>query len=155
MKIWDLKDIFAIDQKIRETGASATYKDFTTQQVFGRTSDNTKSRKVPTAIEVAKLVELGFVAEVDSIICGFVVGRQTYIFERDIQQGEIVIIGVDPDYRGKGMATKLVNNICDLFRSRDVQQIRSVIDPQDKELSAFLERQGFKGEQRLHYLRIL
>ena len=103
--------------------------------------------------EVAKLVDFGFVAEVEGTICGFIVGRQTYIAEHEIQEGEIAIIGVESDYRGKGIATKLVDSICGLFRSRGVQQVRAAVDPQDKDLSAFFERRGFRAEQRLHYTK--
>ena len=153
MSIWDLKDILSVDQRIRETIPSITYKNFGTEQIFGVGSYRVQSKKRPTVSEVAKLVDLGLVAEVEGKICGFVVGRQTYIAEHEMQEGEIAIIGVESDYRGKGIATKLVNSICDLFRSRDVQQVRATVDPQDKDLSAFFKQQGFRAEQRLHYTK--
>ncbi len=156
MVFLDLHTIFSIDEQIRASAkVSMTYKDFTTRQIFGIGTEESNSEKRPNILEVAKLVDLGFVAEAKGTMLGFVVGRQTYLAEREIQEGEIAIFGVHPDYRGKGIATKLINALCDLFRSRGVHRVRIEIDPRDEDLIAFVERSGFTGHHLLQYTKTL
>ena len=149
----DVKDIFAIDQAIRAAGPSATYAGFTTPQLFGLEEPDPAKRA--DILEVAKLVDLGLVAEYRGKTCGFVVGRQTYLAEHHIQEGEIAIIGVSPDHQGKRIAAKLVDAICDLFRSRGAQEVRIGIDPSDVNLPAFFEGAGFMGQRTYYYHKML
>ena len=152
MSFMDLEAVFSIDKEIRAAGkTSATYKDFTTQQVLGAEIDKNASAKRSSKLEVAKLVDLGIVAEHQGKICGFVLGRQTYIAERDIEEGEIAIMGVHPDYQGKLVATELIDRICNLFRSRGVHRVRIGLDPSDKELQAFFERFDFRSQPIVYY----
>ncbi len=155
MVFMDLKAVFSIDQQIRASAKiSMTYNDFTTRQIFGISTEKDDSKR-PNILEVARLIDLGFVAEVKDTIIGFVVGRQTYLAERGIQEGEIVIIGVAPDYRGKGIAAKLVNALCDLFHSRGVYRVRIGLDSRDKDLIDVFERLGFTGQRLLQYTKPL
>ena len=101
------------------------------------------------------LVELGFIAESEGTLVGFIVGRQTYLAEYDTQVGEIAMIGVKRDYRGKGIGTKLINALNDLFRSRGVNRVRTGINPIDKNLLAFFDKEGFSGERILYYSKTL
>ena len=154
----DLKDILAIDEAVRavetsETRREITYRDFNTKKIFGMGAENTGSAKKPDMLEVAKLIDLGLIAETEGTICGFVVGRQTYLIERGIQEGEIAIVSVHPDYRRKGIATKLITAICDLFRSRGVQLVRMGIDPRDVPVQSFLKQAGFGSRHLLYYTK--
>lgn len=155
MVFLDLEPIFAIDKAIRAGGPSATYSGFTTPQVFGMEMPEPDSAKRPSILEVARLIELGCVAEDRGKTCGFVLGRQTYLAERDIEEGEIAIIGVHPDYQGKGVAGKLVDAICNLFQARGVHRVRIALDPLDISMQAFFERVGFSGQHLLYYHKTL
>lgn len=156
MALTDLNRIFAVTQEIGAAKkTSATYERFTLQKIFGTSIDVTDPAQRPDILEVAKLIDLGLMAECEGEACGFVVGRQTYLAELDIQEGEIAIIGVHPDYRRKGVARKLIDAICDLFISRGVSRVRVGIDPQDKDLLAFFERAGFSGEYLLYLCKRL
>ena len=105
--------------------------------------------------EVVKLIDLGFIAISEGKSCGFVVGRQTYLAEYDMQEGEIAMIGVMPGYRGKDVGGKLIDALSDLFRSRGVRRVRIGIDPQDKDLRAFFEHEGFSGQRLIYYSKPL
>ncbi len=151
----DLGDMFSVAQKIGAAETSATYKRFTLQKLFGVSTKKAGSTQRPDILEVAKLIDLGLIAEAGGRTYGFVVGRQTYLAELDIQEGEIAIIGVHPDYRRRGVAHKLINAICDLFASRGVTRVRIGVDPHDKGLTAFFERAGFSGERILYLSKTL
>ena len=155
MQFLDLIAIFDIHKKLEAEEKYPTYKQFTAQKIFGISTEATKSTKRPDILEVAKLIDLGLVAESAGKICGFTVGRQTYLAERDFQEGEIAIIAVDPDCRRNGVATKLVNAICDLLRDKGVDSVRIGVDPQDNDLLAFFEHVGFTGQHLLYLSKTL
>ncbi len=155
MAFTDLTAIIDIDQKIRTAETPTTYKDFTVKKIFGIGLKEVSPEERPNILEVAKLIELGFVAEIEGSVCGFIVGRQTYLAEHGIQDGEISIIGIHPGCRKKGVATKLVNSLCDLFRSKGVQRMRMGVDPLDNDMLAFMKRAGFSGHRLLYFTKPL
>ena len=155
MALRDLDAIFSIDHDIRVTGGSSTYNDLTTRHVFEMDKDETHPEKRPSISKVAALVELGFVAEVAGQVCGFILGRQIHLKERAAEVGEIIIFGVQPNHWRKGIASQLVDSICQEFRSRGVRIVRTAIDPSDKDLLAFFERTGFSGARFLNYEKSL
>ena len=155
MTFVDLQPIFAIDKRIRESEIPVTYKDLTTQGIFGIEMQQADPAKRPDILEVSKLVDLGLVAESEGQVCGFVVGRQTRLVERGIEEGEIVIVGVDPAYQGKRIAAMLVDSICELFRSRGVNRVRVGLDPIDTKMRSFFDRVGFGGQDLMYYHKTL
>ncbi len=153
MAFLDLNAIFDIDQQVRASAKiGATYEGFTTKSIFGiGTGEGSESK--PNILEVAKLIDLGFVAEVDDKVVGFVLGRQTFLAERGIQEGEVAIIAVHPDYQGKGIAGKLIDALSNLFRYRGVHRVRVGIDPRDKNLTAIFNQAGFTGRSLPQYIK--
>ena len=151
----DLKEVNALDRELRQAGRRVAYKDFTTHKVFGIETQGSETGKRPDMLKVAELMDLGFVAESEGRLCGFIVGRQTYLAETDIQEGEIAIIAVHPDYWGKGVATRLVNALDDLFRSRGLKRVRIPVDPLDEAMIGFLEQSGFSGDPLVYYSKKL
>ncbi|MFC2035715.1 GNAT family N-acetyltransferase [Chloroflexota bacterium] len=147
----DLGAIAAIDQEVRASGIPVSYSDATAHKLFGIDAEKADPTKKPDILEVAKLVDLGFVAEVAGIVRGFILGRQVYIAESDTQQGSIALIGVSPHYERRGIAMKLVNALCELFHSRDILRISMSVDPTDHSALAFVERAGFHGTRLLHF----
>ena len=95
MVLLDLKDIFyTVHQKIKAVDTSATYQGFTVEHIFGMETGEGEAAERPNILEVARLIDLSLVAEIEGTPCGFIVGRQTYLAEHDTLEGEIVVIGV-------------------------------------------------------------
>ncbi len=153
MTLVDLKNIFFIDQAIRAAGVSKTYSGYTTQQMFN--IDETDPTKRPDILEIAKLTDLGLVAECGGKVCGFALGRLTHLAERNIDEGEIAIIGIHPDYQRKGIALKLVESIHDLLRSKGADRIRIGVDPADTQMQAFFEKVGYDSRHLVYYHKSL
>ena len=109
----------------------------------------------PTISQVAEAADLGFVAEVEGQVRGFIVGRQPRISKRATEMAEIAILGVHPDYQRMGIATKLIDAIRGQLRSRGMRVVRIGIDPHDKNLLAFFESMDFFGEHLLNYTKTL
>jgi len=113
------------------------------------------SSKTTNLSLIIALIELGFVAESEDKVVGFIVGRQTYLAEYNAQVGEIAMIGINADYRGNGIGAKLINTLNDRFRSMGVNRVRTGINPTDKNLVAFFEKAGFSGEPIVYYNKTL
>ena len=146
----DIDAIFAIDHLIRSSGESPTYADLTTEQLFGM-----ERGKHATISQIAEATDLGFIAEFEGKVRGFIVGRQPRISQRATEMAEIAILGVHPDYQRMGIATKLVDTVCEELRSRGIREVRIGIDPHDKDLLAFFESIEFVGEHLLNYTKTL
>lgn len=151
----DLNPIIAIDQKIRASGTQVAYRALTTSayRIFGIDPEEGRPGKRPDILETAKVVDNSFVAECDGSVCGFIIGRQLYLAESDIQQGEIALIAVDPDYAGRGIARQLVEALFKLFRSKKIHRVGISANPNDKGMQTFLERSGFTSNRLLSYTR--
>jgi len=160
MSLEDLDTIFLIDQKIRELGKAITYANLTTEHIFN-TERRVSLRERPTSYVglitggVDRLLELGFVAEVESHVCGFILGRVTYMGEPATQAGSIIILGVHPDYWRTGIATQLVNAICEKYRSKGIKTVRIGIDQRDKQLLGFFKRMGFTVGYLIDYSKAI
>jgi ribosomal protein S18 acetylase RimI-like enzyme len=153
MNLLDLKDIFSVDQAIRVSGVSKTYSGYTTQHMFKM--DDTDPETRPNILEVAKLTDLGLVAECSGEVCGFALGRMTHLAERNVDEGEIAIIGIHPEHQRKGIAIKLVESMHDLLQSRGAEIIRIGLDPADTQMQAFFEKAGYESQHLLYYNRFL
>ena len=160
MTLEDLDTIFLIDQKIRELGKAITYANLTTEHIFTIERD-VSFRERPTGYidlitgGVGKLLELGFVAEVEGRVCGFILGRVTYVGEPATQVGSIIILGVHPDYWRRGIATQLVDAICEKYRSEGIKTVHIGIDQRDKQLLGFFERMGFTVGHLIDYSKAI
>ncbi len=147
----DLKAIFLIDRRIRAVGKAITYANVATEDIFtiGREVNH---QKRPVSYIVG-LLDFGFVAEIDSHICGFILGQVAH--EDATEVGLILMLGVHPDYQRKGIATNLVNTLCEKYRSKGIKTIRVTIDRQDKDLLDFVEHMDFIAGHRVDYSKTL
>jgi ribosomal protein S18 acetylase RimI-like enzyme len=156
----DLDSILNIDRKIRSLGKAITYADRTTAEII------TAERKIgyhkSTSLylelvydDTAHAMEMGLVADLENQVRGFVLGRIINTNKHAPPVGQINIIGVDPDYQHRGIATQLVNNLCDVFRSRSVKQVQIGVDIRDKELLSFMEHIGFSAGHLIEYTKTL
>ncbi|MBI2859169.1 MAG: GNAT family N-acetyltransferase [Chloroflexi bacterium] len=105
--------------------------------------------------DVSELLDLGLVAEVGGHVRGFILGRVVPVGEAATKVGEVLILGVHPDYWRKGIATRLVNAIGEKFRSKGIRSARIEIDRRDTEMIHFFERTGFTVGQRIEYSKVL
>jgi len=149
----DLKVMFLIDREIRATGKAITYANVTTGDIF--TIDREVNHQKRPVSYIAGLLDFGFVAEIDGHISGFILGQVAHIGENAIEIGLILILGVHPDYQRRGIATKLVNALCEKYRSKGIKTIRTTIDQQDKDLLGFAEHMGFRAGHRVDYSKTL
>lgn len=158
MNLEDLDAIFSIDRKIRERGKAITYANLTTERIF--TIDRKSSRLTrPVSYvdlitgDVSGLLDLGLVAEIEGHVRGFILGRVAHVGEAATEVGQILILGVHPDYWRKGIAAELVKAICEKFRAKALRTVRIGIDQRDKELIAFFERMGFNVGHLIDYAK--
>ena len=151
MILEDLKAIFLIDKEIRATGKAITYENLTTEDIF-TINQEVNHHKRPISYIVG-LLDFSFVAEINSHICGFILGRAAH--ENATEAGLVLMLGVHPDYQRKGIATNLVNALCEEYHSKGIKTIRATIDQQDKDLLGFIEHMGFMAGHRVDYSKIL
>jgi ribosomal protein S18 acetylase RimI-like enzyme len=154
----DLDTIFLIDHKIRALGKAVTYENITTEHIF--TIDRKVSRmKQPTSYvdlitgNVSELLEYGFVALDKDHVRGFILGKVSPSTKTASQTGEILILGVHPDYWKKGVATQLVKAILEKFHSMGLRTVKIEVDHRDKPLLGFCEKMGFNVSHLIDYTR--
>lgn len=160
MALEDLDAMFSIDRKIRAAGKAITYVNLTTEHIFA--IDRKVSRqKRPTGYvdlitrDVTGLLDLGFVAEVDGHVRGFILGQVAHIGETATEIGLILILGVHPDYQRRGIAANLANALCEKYRSKGIKTVRIGVDQRDKDLVGFAEYMGFSVGHLIDYSKTL
>lgn len=150
--VWDIDKLLSLDQTLRKSEVSLTYQGFSPiHQAININTGEDSAPKRTDILLIISLIELGFIAEIEGMLVGFIVGRETYLAEYDSQVGEIAMIGVNPVYRRKGIGTKLIKALSEVFRSKGVDRVRTGINPMDKDLLAFFEKEGFSGERIVYY----
>lgn len=160
LSLEDLDVIFMIDHKIRNSGKAITYKYLTTEHIF--TINRKVSRmKQPISYldlvtgDVSELLNYGFAAEVEGHVRGFILGKVERVGESATRMGEILILGVHPDYWHRGIATDLVRAICKKYNSMGIRTVKIEIDHRDKALMGFCEQMDFSVGHRIEYTRTL
>jgi ribosomal protein S18 acetylase RimI-like enzyme len=156
----DLDTIFLIDHKIRGLGKAITYENITTEHIF--TIDRKVSRmKQPTSYvdlitgDVSDLLKFSFVASEKDHVRGFILGQVSLDTKSTNRNGEILIMGVHPDYWRKGVATMLVNAILSKFHAEGLKTVKIEIDHRDKPLLGFCEKMGFSVGHLIGYTKNL
>ncbi len=156
MTLEDLDAVFSIDHRIRRSGKAVTYAHLTTERIF--TVDRIASHKTgPVSYldlitgDVSALLDLGLVAEIEGHVRGFILGKVTHVGEPGTEVGQILILGVHPDYWRKGIAEELVQAMLGKYRGKGIRSARIAIDQRDKDLAAFFERMGFNVGHRIDY----
>jgi len=160
MNLEDLDAIFSIDHHIRSAGEAITYANLTTEHIFTIDRHVGRLAKPVSYVDlikgdVSELLGLGVVAEIEGHVRGFILGGIAHIGEAATEIGIIPILGVHPDYQRRGIALKLVNAICDKYRSKGIKKIRIDVDRHDKDLLGFIERIGFDAGGLIEYSKDL
>lgn len=132
----DIDSVLAIDGKITGVRRAITYTELITGDLGG-------------------VLALSFVAEVDGVVQGFILARRVYIVAPPTEVGLVQILGVDPDYQRKGIASKLVNALLDTCRSKKLSTVRIMINERDDQLVGLFEHLGFRRGELIDYTKTL
>ncbi len=132
----DIDSVLAIDQKITGERRAITYTELITGDLGG-------------------VLALSFVAEVDGVVQGFLLARRIYIVAPPSEVGLIHILGVDPDYQRRGIASKMVNALLDTCRAKKLSAVRIMINQRDNQLVGLFEHLGFRRGELIDYTKSL
>jgi len=106
-------------------------------------------------IEISEAIRphwASLVAEVDNKVAGFVFGRAGELeFGLPGTVAWIEIIGVDPAYRGQGIARALVRQFTESAEDHGVKTIFTLVDNGASEMERFFSRLGFVKGKMLHF----
>ena len=97
--------------------------------------------------------DLSFVAEIDKEVVGFVLASSTYIPERAVEACALLTIGIHPDYQQRGIATKLIEKLMEVSRSKRMKTIRVMVDQRDTQLRDFLDHLEFNRGRLIEYYK--
>ena len=92
----------------------------------------------------------------DGTVVGFVMG-EIYMGEYGIFQEEATLdtIGVDPDYRNKGIGVELINEFMIHLRKLGVRKISTLVDLNDSKLIHFFSANQFSPSKTINLERSL
>jgi ribosomal protein S18 acetylase RimI-like enzyme len=123
------------------------------RRITGRERSAYFERKLAEALHESD-VRVSLVAEQDGTVVGFVMARVDLgEFGRVEPTAAMDTIGVDPDYRHRGIGRALVSQLLVNLTTLRVERIRTEADWRERELIAFLDRCGFRPSQQLCLVR--
>ncbi len=87
------------------------------------------------------------VAEAEGIVVGFILG-DIRGWEFGIpKSGWIEIVGVDPEFQGKGVAKALIEKLNVYFQNHNVEKVRLMVNWNDGGLVSFFRAVGFERSE--------
>ena len=128
----DIDAIFQIDKKISIQDRAFTYADMIDSFVGGE-------------------VGMSFVAEIGGQVIGFVLASIIYVADQITEICMIQVVGVDPDYRNRGIARKLVAALIENCRSSYIKVVRIMIDQHDSQLQGLFDALEFRRGKMIDY----
>jgi ribosomal protein S18 acetylase RimI-like enzyme len=128
----DIFDILALDKKSAASKSSLTYKDMVTTDPGGP-------------------LDMSFVAETGSAICGFAIARLAYVMIPLTGVCILHSILVDPEHQHRGIGVRLLGRIVARCQEEGIGTIRTLIEEQNEELIRFVEPLGFRRSAVLNY----
>lgn len=132
MKREDLRALVEIDRRVTGQGRSSYF-----------------DRKLEEALEESD-VRVSLVADLDGMPVGFVMARVDFgEFGRIESTAVLDTIGVDPDYRNRGIGRALLSQLLINLSSLRVERIRTELAWNEHALLSFFDRCGFRPSQQL------
>lgn len=125
------------------------------RRVTGEDRSSYLGRKLEEALDESD-VRVSLVADVDGVPVGFIMARVDFgEFGRIEPIAVLDTIGVDPDYRDRGIGRALLSQLLINLGSLRVERIRSELAWNEHALLAFFERCGFRPSQQLCLQHVL
>ena len=95
-------------------------------------------------------------AEVDNRFVGFLFGRAGELeFGLPGTIAWVETIGVDPAYRGRGIARELIEQFISSAEDHGIKTIFTLVSSGQTDMQSFFSRQGFAQGKMLHYQKEL
>ena len=95
-------------------------------------------------------VRVSLVAELDGVVVGFIMARVDFgEFGRLDTTAVLDTIGVHPDYQNRGIGRALISQLLMNLGMLRVENLRTEVDWNDRELLAYLDGCGFRPSQEL------
>jgi GNAT superfamily N-acetyltransferase len=128
----DIHAVLALNRRIGGAQSPITYKDLVATDPGGQ-------------------MDLSFVSEAEGRVIGFILARLAYV---GIPFTEVCIIHgivVEPDYQGRGIGSRLVNELLSHCHAEGINKVRALIDEGNTELRRFAESLGFRRSNIINY----
>jgi ribosomal protein S18 acetylase RimI-like enzyme len=87
------------------------------------------------------------VAETEGVVVGFILGELRGWEFSIPKSGWIEIVGVDPDFHGKGIARALIEKLDLYFRNQNVERVMTMINWNEGGLVGFFRALGFERSE--------
>jgi len=128
----DLEDILKIEEKIeRELDLKTTER-----------MEHLKKTAIYHLQQDDPLLNLG--AEIDGKLVGFVFAEvRLWEFGRGEKTGWIKVLGVDPEYQGRGIGRKLGETLLGHFKRKNINKVRTLVDWYEGDLISYFKSLGF------------
>jgi ribosomal protein S18 acetylase RimI-like enzyme len=118
-----------------------------------RIGEKTRSRYEPDLWEgrvsyyLRRAPDGSLVAELDGEVAGFMLGDiRSGEFGIEERCGWIEVMGVDPDFAGRGVGRALAGEMLKRFQARGVAKVRTMVDSSMPEVESFFARLGFEAD---------
>jgi len=132
LEVKDLEEILAIEEKIEKE------LDLKSPERM----DSLKETAVYHLQHGDPLINLG--AEIDGKLVGFVFAEiRLWEFGRGEKTGWIQVLGIDPEYQGKGIGRRLGETLLSHFKRKNVQKVRTLVDWYEGDLISYFKSLGF------------
>ena len=118
-------------------------------RIVGRRRDEYFRIKLDMAMKETG-VEISLAGELDGIFVGFLIARVFY-GEFGITEPAAVleVLGVDPGFRGRGVAHAMIRQLRTNLLGLGVRRIQTEVSWGDQAMMAFFNREGFEPAKRL------
>lgn len=88
------------------------------------------------------LMNLG--AEIDGKLVGFIFAEtRLWEFGRGEKTGWIKVLGVDPEYQGRGIGRKMGEMLLSHFKRKDIKKVRTLVEWHEGNLISYFKSLGF------------
>jgi ribosomal protein S18 acetylase RimI-like enzyme len=132
LEMTDLDDILKIEENI-ERGIDIQKSE---------RMDSLKKTAIYHLQQDEPLLNLG--AEIDGKLVGYMFGEiRHWEFGRGEKTGWIKVLGVDPEYQGRGIGRKLGETLLDHFRRKNITKVRTLVDWYEGDLISYFRSLGF------------
>jgi predicted N-acetyltransferase YhbS len=136
MKQEDISAILEVDRKLAGYQRAVTYTDLISANPGGS-------------------LDFSFVGEVGGRIVGFILARHAFLGQPVADAGLIQILGVDPDFWGRGIATRLIGAVLERSKESGLRAVRVMLSERDTRLQGFFVHMGFRRGQLIDYGKTL